>query len=505
MRNTIKILILSIFTLIILSLLTCVNAATASVSANKTNVTVGENVTITVNVNAASWSISVGGAVSGRMTGYNEDGVNQNASKQFTLNTSTAGTYTVSISGDVTDQSSDYSTPVSGSVTVIVNAPVVPPEQPPTNNNGNQSSGGNTTTKPNNNNNTTTKPKENKSSNSRLGSLQIAEGAITPEFESKTREYTINIPNEITALNIEAVAEDSKATVRITGNEELQVGENEISVVVTAEDGSKTTYIIKAIRADEELGLQSLSVFYINENGEKTPLDLEPLLVAGVYEYKLKDISYKIDKLLVEAIANKEIATIEIKGNENLKEGKNEIQIILTIKSEVEEEIEQEGQENLLEQKIYTIIVNKEMAPVPPAPLTTTQKIKNWFNGAGTWISENLMKIQAVALLVSATALAGLTVYFVYDYKNYKKLLEKLAEINKTNLMEKANFALGTENVEKAEVEKTKTEEVKTENEETTKISEKTSKSELLEEFVKTSEMPEEGRTKFGKGKRFRQ
>ena len=145
------------------------------------------------------------------------------------------------------------------------------------------------------------------------------------------------------------------------------------------------------------------------------------------------------------------------------------------------------------------------MAPVPPAPLTTTQKIKNWFNGAGTWISENLMKIQAVALLVSATALAGLTVYFVYDYKNYKKLLEKLAEINKTNLMEKANFALGTENVEKAEVEKTKTEEVKTENEETTKISEKTSKSELLEEFVKTSEMPEEGRTKFGKGKRFRQ
>ena len=267
----------------------------------------------------------------------------------------------------------------------------------------------------------------------------------------------------------------------------------------------RSTYIIKAIRADEELGLQSLSVFYINENGEKTPLDLEPLLVAGVYEYKLKDISYKIDKLLVEAIANKEIATIEIKGNENLKEGKNEIQIILTIKSEVEEEIEQEGQENLLEQKIYTIIVNKEMAPVPPAPLTTTQKIKNWFNGAGTWISENLMKIQAVALLVSATALAGLTVYFVYDYKNYKKLLEKLAEINKTNLMEKANFALGTENVEKAEVEKTKTEEVKTENEETTKISEKTSKSELLEEFVKTSEMPEEGRTKFGKGKRFRQ
>lgn len=489
------IIIMGIIAVAFLILTTVSNAASISISPSKRSVAPGETFSVTVTLSGGAGPVS---ASVSNGAGAGGDFLDNN-SFTFNCTAGASGSVTISASGTVGDYATETDVSVGNSTSVAIVQP-----EPPANNNGGTSSNGSTssnggTTNQNNNN---TKPKENKSSNSRLGSLQIAEGAITPEFENKTREYTINVPNEITTLNIEAVAEDSKATVRITGNEDLQIGENEISIVVTAEDGSKTTYTITAIRADEELGLQSLSVFYINENGEKTPLNLEPLFGVGIYEYTLKDISYKIDKLLVEAIANKENATIEIKGNENLKEGKNEIQIIVTIKNEGEEVVEQqEGQENLVEQKIYTIIVNKELAPVPPAPLTTTQKIKNWFNGAGTWISENLMKIQAVALIVSATTLAGLTVYFVYDYKNYKKLLEKLAEINKTNLMEKANFALGTENIKKVENEEG-IENVQTT--ETTEISEEPSKSELLEEFVKTAEMTEEGRTKPGKGKRFR-
>lgn len=498
MKNTIKILILSIFTLIVLSLLTCVNAATASISANKTNATVGENVTITVNVNAASWSISVGGATTGRMTGYNEDGVNQNASKQFSLSTATPGTYTVLMTGDVTDQSSDYSTPVSGSVTVVVTAPVETPD-PPQNNN-NTSNGGTTTTKPNNNN-TTTKPTETKSSNSRLSSLKIAEGAIAPEFDSGIREYAINVSNEVTKLTIEAIADDLKSNVVVTGNEELQVGENTVEITVTAEDGSKTTYTIKAVRADEKLALKSLEIFYINENGEKVPLELDTLFGAGIYEYTLKDISYKIDKLLVEAIANKELAIVDITGNENLKEGKNEIKITVTMKNEQEktEGENEENQEITEETVVYTITVNKEATPAPAAPLTFSEKMKNFFSNAGTWISENSMKIQAVALIASSATLAGLTIYFVYDYKNYKKLLAQLAEINKTNLMEKANVALGPEKPGKVEdIVESAVEATQTEENETEVANEEKNESEI----EKQEENP---RKKLGRGRRFRE
>lgn len=501
MKNTIKILMLSILMLILLSLITSVNAASARISASKSSVTAGESVTITVNVNAASWSISVGGALSGRMTGYNEDGVNQNASKSFSLNTSTPGTYTVTMSGDVTDETSDYATPVSDSVIVTVTepAPVEPePEKPSNNNNGG------TTTKPNNNT-TTNKPQETKkSSNSRLSSLRIAEGILTPEFDSKTREYTINVPNETTKLSIEAITDDSKASAKITGNDELQIGENTIEITVTAEDGSTSTYTIKAVRADAQLGLQSLNIFYIDENGEKIQIDLNPAYEVGLFEYTLKELSHKINNLIIEAVATRENAKIEITGHENLKTGENiiTIRVIDNIPEEETETTEEgvEPEQPQLEEKIYTIKVNKEAEPVV-APLTTMQKIKNWFNGAGIWFSDNFSKIQTVALIVTTTLFVGLTVYYAKDYKNYKKLVEQLAEINKTNLMEKANFALnGEEKIGDSSIENAE-EIVKTVEPEIEEKNETTSENTLLDKFLRSNE---EGRTKSEKGRRFK-
>lgn len=501
MKNTIKILMLSILMLILLSLITSVNAASARISASKSSVTAGESVTITVNVNAASWSISVGGALSGRMTGYNEDGVNQNASKSFSLNTSTPGTYTVTMSGDVTDETSDYATPVSDSVIVTVTepAPVEPePEKPSNNNNGG------TTTKPNNNT-TTNKPQETKkSSNSRLSSLRIAEGILTPEFDSKTREYTINVPNETTKLSIEAITDDSKASAKITGNDELQIGENTIEITVTAEDGSTSTYTIKAVRADAQLGLQSLNIFYIDENGEKIQIDLNPAYEVGLFEYTLKELSHKINNLIIEAVATRENAKIEITGHENLKTGENiiTIRVIDNIPEEETETTEEgvEPEQPQLEEKIYTIKVNKEAEPVV-APLTTMQKIKNWFNGAGIWFSDNFSKIQTVALIVTTTLFVGLTVYYAKDYKNYKKLVEQLAEINKTNLMEKANFALnGEEKIGDSSIENAE-EIVKTVEPEIEEKNETTSENTLLDKFLRANEQE---KTKSEKGRRFK-
>ena len=242
------------------------------------------------------------------------------------------------------------------------------------------------------------------------------------------------MPNEVTKLSIEAITDDSKASAKITGNDELQIGENTIEIIVTAEDGSTSTYTIKAIRADTELGLQSLNVFYIDENGEKVQIDLNPVYEVGLFEYTLKAISYKIDNLIVEAIATRENAKIEIIGNEKLKTGENIITIkVISNEEQTEEPSEdEEGDIAQPEEKVYTIKVNKEAEPVV-APLTTMQKIKNWFSGAGVWFSNNFSKIQTVALIVSTTLFVGLTVYYVRDYKNYKKLVEQLAEINRTD------------------------------------------------------------------------
>ena len=308
---------------------------------------------------------------------------------------------------------------------------------------------------------------------------------ISPEFSKTVKEYIVNVPYEVTKLSIAATPEHSKGTVTINGNDELKVGENLIEIIVTAEDSSTDKYTIKAIRAKQELSLQTLSIYYVNENGEKVELKLDPQFSFDVYSYSVNDIlAHTLQSLSVEAKANAENAKVEIVGNDELKSGTNEITIKVSVTDEA----------GLEEQKTYTIKVQKEEEPVV-VELTTIQKIQNFFGGFGSgitkWISSNFDKIITGMLLISTSAFVGLTIYFACDYKNYQKLLAKLASYNKENLMERANVALKPENSTVEEVQN---------------IEEKEDKKAKLEEFIKNDEdeQEEKAKIKTARGKRFK-
>lgn len=215
---------------------------------------------------------------------------------------------------------------------------------------------------------------------------------------------------------------------------------------------------------------------------------MNPTFALDVYEYNiLEKLSNTVNKLEVEAIATKENAKIEITGNNELKAGQNEISIKVTLTDEA----------GLEEQKTYTILVEKEEEP--QGALTFWEKMSRWFNGAGitisTWFSQNLQKIIIGMLIVATVTFMGLTVYFIYDYKNYKKLLSKLAEYNKENLMERANTALNPEtadtNVED-NLNNNIVEQIYSENTETT------------DNAQEVKEKAEKPKTKLGKGRRFK-
>ncbi len=414
MKKTIKILMFSLLMLLVFGI-TEVKAASASIKASKTSATVGDSVTITVTINAATWNVSVSGSgISDKIVGYNEDAVNETKTKSYTLSTSKAGTYTVSISGDCTDENDTKAYP-SGSVTVTVSepAPIVTPEpkpepQKPVQNNTSTS-------------NTTTKTEVKKSSDSKLKALSVEGYTISPEFSADIEEYTLSVPYETTSLNISATTNHSKATYSVSGEEELEVGENEVIVKGRAEDGSTTKYTIIVTRAREELYLNSIIAKITDENGVITELSLNPLFSFDILEYTLEQISYKIEKIDIEALANLEGATIEITGNENLQEGENTI----TITARIPKENIAEGEEVTEEVKVYTIIVNKEAAPVvvPPTMMGT---IKTFFDNNGD-------KVISGSLLFCAVAFAGLTIYLAVDYNKYKILTEKIAKLSKLN------------------------------------------------------------------------
>lgn len=87
------------------------------------------------------------------------------------------------------------------------------------------------------------------STNADLSTLSIAPGTLTPAFTSANTQYTVQVPESVTTLSVDAVPADAKAKVAVSGHTGLKTGENIVKVVVTAESGATKTYTIKAYKA----------------------------------------------------------------------------------------------------------------------------------------------------------------------------------------------------------------------------------------------------------------
>ena len=136
-----------------------------------------------------------------------------------------------------------------------------------------------------------------------LSSLTLS-GVNFGAFNSATTEYTASVGNDVEQTTVTATVSDDGATyvVRLDGTEDadgtvdLAVGDNSVSVVVTAEDGQTTrTYTVTVTRAeaeaDEEPALDGPQGPPKNFTGEVTgkgqvALDWDD--VAGATEYQVQ-------------------------------------------------------------------------------------------------------------------------------------------------------------------------------------------------------------------------
>lgn len=423
MKKTVKVLI-GIFMLILISLffkINTVNAASASISASSTNATKGQTVTVTGKVYAGAWNLTLDGAGKSKgLVGQTSTTDNASASTSISFTANEVGTYKISLKGDITDYYTDSTETIDKSITIKVSE-----QRNNTNTSGSSQNNNNTTKKP-----TTTKPVEEKekSKDSSLKELAIAEGAITPEFNKDVKEYALTVPNEITSVNVAATPTDSKAKATVEGNTELKEGENTVKVTVTAENGNKTNYTIKVTRLRAKLCLQSLVIKYENENKELIEIPLNPDFKFDVTEYSLQELQYWVKSLNIDAKANLEGATIDIKGADNLQTGENTITITLKIAQEGEVP---EGEEPKEETITYTIKVNKEKEPTILGKISN--KFKAIFGGITTWYNNNKEKVILGALGVCIIALLGLSIYIVIDYNKYKDIIAKAKKLNEVD------------------------------------------------------------------------
>ncbi|HJJ16608.1 MAG TPA: cadherin-like beta sandwich domain-containing protein [Bacilli bacterium] len=225
MKKNIKLLTFAIISYFLI--MGSINAASLSLSKSSSTVSVGSTVKITAKISGGTSYTYSNFSISYDQDRFafvsssdNCNGLNclveGNGSVTLTFKAKSNGSGSFRASGSFED---DNSGSLSGSTSVTVGA-----------------------------SNTTTTPNEGKtlSSNNYLSSLKVENQTLTPEFNKDTLEYSLNLPSDTESINIIADKEDKKANIIGAGEVKVSEGINTLEIIVTAENGNKKTYVIKA-------------------------------------------------------------------------------------------------------------------------------------------------------------------------------------------------------------------------------------------------------------------
>ena len=145
---------------------------------------------------------------------------------------------------------------------------------------------------------------------------------ITPNFSNDKDEYDVTVPNNITKLDLSVTPYDSKTKVEILGNDKFSTeNENEVTIKVTAEDGSVRTIKLKVKRSEYKANTDLLDL-------KVKDYEMSPVFKPSKTNYKVT-VPHKVRKVTVLVKAPKG-ATYKITGNKNLQVGNNVVLVKVT-------------------------------------------------------------------------------------------------------------------------------------------------------------------------------
>ena len=152
------------------------------------------------------------------------------------------------------------------------------------------------------------------SNNANLKELHLSVEGLSPAFQKSVTRYNLVVAEDISQITVNAIAEDTKATVNITGNTDLKIGTNEIRITVTAQD-KKTTkaYIIEVTKTENpELANANL------ENLAIENVTLEPEFSPDIISYNAV-IASEVENIHILAVPQVEGANVEIVGADTIQ------------------------------------------------------------------------------------------------------------------------------------------------------------------------------------------
>ena len=147
------------------------------------------------------------------------------------------------------------------------------------------------------------------------------------DFEKEKYEYYYDIPNDMDEVSVLAEAENENANIEVKNNKNLSAGNNDVKVIVTAENGATREYIIHVNRSESYNNyLQSLTI------SSGVIYDLSPKFNKSIMDYKV-EVPNTITKVKVEGVVDDETSTLDGVTESELKEGNNKFKLVVTAKT----------------------------------------------------------------------------------------------------------------------------------------------------------------------------
>ena len=156
-----------------------------------------------------------------------------------------------------------------------------------------------------------------KSSNTGLNSLTVGNYELKPSYSDNNDIYEVQVPNEITSVDVNAVAKESTQTIKGTGTYNLNVGSNEVIVNVTSENGTVRTIRINVIRKlpnDASINNVGVNNYTLNH------------LEGNIYTV---EVPYGVGEIEIANISTTGANVTEI-GKKQLNVGNNDFEVTVT-------------------------------------------------------------------------------------------------------------------------------------------------------------------------------
>ena len=205
------------------------------------------------------------------------------------------------------------------------------------------------------------------STDNTLKDLTVSNATISPAFSAGTTNYTAEVPFEVSKLEISATANDGKATVSINSPNLVPNGTTNVTVTVTAENGSQKYYVIAVTRAQDPN-------YVASSNNDLSGITVDGFLLSPMFSAENTQyviwLPYETESVVIGGTAADSKASVTVEGGTELKAGQdNAIKVICTAEDGT--------------QKVYTVIAKRAPAhdgsteptepPTQPTTVPTTQ------------------------------------------------------------------------------------------------------------------------------------